>query len=264
MVINGRNVEDIIFSDNLSRQRNVERVVCNDRVVWSRKPKQEEGLIFHLDVTNPACYSGSGSDIYDLTGNHEVRMESEPLFVNNSYFDCSNKQSPAIVIQTPDHYATDLYPKESGSLTICLYAGWDFLGANNQHLFETGYSIGEATKRGFVAEVRNGGCAFNITDDRGRGVWAISPTDGLLSNYAWSWIIFVYDKNNNIMRIYYNDEIGASASDTFLGAITGTQGKNFTLMSHMYSGCFAHFQKAKIYNRALSVAELEEMMANEG
>jgi hypothetical protein len=206
-----------------------------------------DGLQIVLDAANPRSYPGTGNTWYDLRGNINFTLENSPPFFANSAggsigFTAANSHSALSSTNLPvmTRFSVDVW-----------------------HYY-TGVNVGNAAT--IVSEVFPGNTAkinFNLGGISGfsdlriafyNNNWFSSSPYTLTSN-AWYHIVGTFDGSN--LRLYIN---GVNEITT---ANVGTPAANTSgirLMKRWDSGAYwgGHLSAVKIYNRALSLAEVKQ------
>jgi hypothetical protein len=206
-----------------------------------------DGLQIALDAANTRSYPGSGNTWYDLRGNINFALENSPPFLANSAggsigFTAANSHSALS--------STNLAVMTRFSVDV-----WHYY---------TGVNVGNAAT--LVTEVFPGNTSqinFNLGGISGfsdlrvaffNGQWRTSDPYTLTSN-AWYHIVGTFDGSN--FRLYINGVNEITTANAFTPT-ANTAG--IRLMKRWDSGAYwgGHLSTVKIYNRALSLAEVKQ------
>lgn len=199
-----------------------------------------DGLVLYFDAGNTKSYPGSGTSIYDLSGNGNTGT------LNGVGYNSDNCGS-----LTFDGYNRNIVTSSSISLTnytfefFCKAIGNSLSGA-------TGYN----TLAGYASDRR---LLYSLSSS---GILLAQVGSGSIQSSAfatrneWNQIVFSYQSSNITGTWYINGESAGSLSDSAQG----------TWSSVIYIGSYNsdnyHFNgslsNVKIYNRALSLTEIEQ------
>lgn len=207
------------------------------------------GLLAYYDVANKNSYAGSGSSLYDLSGNSNTgALTVAPTFsTNNKGYFSFNGSSQYITI-----------PILSRSSTNITMQGWVNVGSSNVKgsMFKIGENLGYAI-----------GIGLGDFDHVGRRIIILSPwlswyQTATNYNTGWNMITMTLD-DSSIPSIYLNN---TELSETYSGWATGTpeEWANYSYIAgcignapatRYFQGSVATFL---FYNRKISSDEVNQ------
>jgi len=195
-------------------------------------PIVEDGLVLHLDAAEPASYSGSGTTWTDLSGNG-----NNGTLVNGPTYDTGN----------------------AGSLD---FNGTDDYGNFNLSSISTNYLTIEM----WCKRNDSSGSEYHWDARNGGGTWFLSEYNGFDWNWGnvvrfndndlyVNWHQIVAIKNDTVSYLYKNGILKAIGGD-----VNGTLGNDFRIATRYTNSSFwnGNISSFKIYNRALSAAEIQQ------
>lgn len=214
-----------------------------------------DGLVLHLDAGNRKSYPGSGTSVYDLSGNNYNATLHGTTSVSNGYIDIGSGADTTNYISIPSG-ALD-------SLTAWTVEFWLYIHATNS--IDTFLSCGATNDCLFYLNTRSG-VVFQNPDTNGTAV-NISPA------YATSLLVpflFTSSCSGTSIQFYKNGSLISNNTNSInfseitvnstLGIILGQE-----LDSDTGNGAFASNQKfrgkygqIKFYNRVLSANEVQQ------
>jgi len=201
-------------------------------------PIVTDGLVFAVDANNIVSYPKSGTAWYGLTGSYSASL------VNGPTFDPSNGGS--IVFDGVDDQATTNVPGQS-TATLMAWV-YPYTSSDASGLYFEGIIDNDTPGLYGQGFGPNGSTYGAILDDT---FWGTGVTVDL---NAWQLVAMSF--NSNTAKFYKNGVEAASFSYT-QGALTSTNyliGKS-NANAQYFNGKIAN---AKIYNRALSAAEIQQ------
>lgn len=209
-----------------------------------------DGLVFHMDFSNPKCYSGTGSYCYDLSGNNfQGELMNTPTYTsdgNNKFF--------AFTPATTDYIRSQnstLLDTQTPSVEV-----WFKTNATFQYgfFFEKGtvntqYSLFQNTDKIIWRHVSGGAI---------RSGNAVTTSIGINTS---NWFNLVGTFSAGFKRIYVNgiqkytqDDTSYPTIDTATGGMSiGAYGGYAGSRSYYYNGDIAI---VKVYNKTLSTDEI--------
>jgi hypothetical protein len=205
-----------------------------------------DGLVLALDAGSNKSYTGSGTNITDLSGNgNGGTLTNGPTFDSGGggsiTFDGSN-----------DYIQTSLlFDKEDFT-----YACWFMrLGQGSPSVENNLIDSYESTSQEWARlNIHNGYHAFHIDND---GTKVILSGDSV-SNNIWYYSVGVWVKNTGSMKLYINGELNAQTTHSKKTTITAVNSERIGDITA--NNIFEHFNGkiaiAKVYNRALTAQEV--------
>lgn len=197
------------------------------------------GLVFFVDASNPACYSGNGTTVYELSGrNYSGTMSNVNYFPQYSgcwYFNGTNS---SIVFTNDTALDTSTFTQEVWIRTNNLNQNGFFIekgSVNTEYaLFQEGTSLVFRTETPSLVDIRPVTASYITTND-------------------WNHIVGSYSSGTK--KFYINGVLISTATTTgsitanSLGVSLGAYGTG----GYYYNG---YIGEARIYNRQLSDAEV--------
>lgn len=195
-----------------------------------------DGLIFHLDPANKRSYPGTGTTIYDLSGNNYTSY-----FANGALL----ADDVVRVDGADDYIATPLF-NLTAPITVTAWvknvvnegivfgaSGSGVVYGNSEYIF---YFLGKT----IVVQGNPGGAkTFQFPQ---------------LNLNQWSYIVMTRDASNN-MSIYLNAVGSTSNSQSYSNTLQMNQIGRYSNFSNQYN-VKGSIGEVKIYNRALSATEI--------
>jgi hypothetical protein len=197
------------------------------------------GLVFSVDASNPACYSGSGSTVYELSGrNYSGTMSNVTYTTDRGGYWGFNGTNSSIVFTNDTALDTSTFTQEVWIKTNNLNQNGFFIekGAVNTEysLFQEGTSLVFRTETPSLVDIRPVTATYLTTND-------------------WNHIVGSYSSGTK--KFYINGVLITTATTTgsitanSLGVSLGAYGTG----GYYYNG---YIGEARIYNRQLSDAEV--------
>lgn len=191
----------------------------------------QDSLRLNYDFSDTNCYSGSGTVITDLAGNHNAVTVGNPAFLNEAGADCLEMLS-----------TTHIQPSGSFSATNWTVGYW-FKYKNNNTYYQrvwgmNGYRL-ELVFQSNKVYIYDGGW-------RNTGIWLDPYTE-------WHNIVFRYTNSPRNFKLYknnievYSGTIGRTMTGTFRIC-----GSNDNRRPYVYLGAVT------AYNKALTVEEITQ------
>lgn len=206
--------------------------------VFSGAEIVDSGLVLHLDAANSKSYSGSGTTWYDLSGNNR----SGTLFNGTSY---NNSNNGNIVFDGVDDYViVDNWGILTGnaSYTYDLF----FIKRNDTNSNWISYGTGSTSSMNQVGVYNGTIGALNYSNDT-----TISAS--LVSSNEWHSISVTH--NGTTTTVFIDGEQVAQKNTTYT---FGSSNLNIGRAAITGYHASISLSAVKIYNRALSVAELKQ------
>jgi hypothetical protein len=215
------------------------------------------GLQLHLDVGNPNSYPGSGSTWFDLSGNSRHGTLQNGVGYNSSnggslVFDYSN-----------DHVTTTGMSNFSYSNGITVSV-WHYNGGGTgPYRGVVNNGISGDRLGGF--DLRYGREDYFGGSNNGTNLnWTITTSNGvnkLISMYAntFEWHYYVATYDNSVLRVYKDGNLFNSTTHSSGGQLKTTSASTLIGWSRDTSEYLdGRLGSVKIYNRALSAAEIQQ------
>ncbi|TSC60621.1 MAG: hypothetical protein LiPW15_499, partial [Parcubacteria group bacterium LiPW_15] len=147
----------------------------------------------------------------------------------------------------------------STSLTALLsggkftYAAWIYTTSSTSYADLMGFQ-GYVPYWGYTFEIQTQGASGYMRMQDTGGTWQYStiPLPTTMSTSAWHFLVLSHDASTGIMRAYLDGVPGSSATARY----TGSTGSVFRLGVQGWSGFIGYMDDARLYNRALSAAEV--------
>jgi hypothetical protein len=205
------------------------------------------------DSTNSASNTGSGTTLYDLSGNSRNATINNPVRVSN-YFEMENTTTNKSI-----DIGTNFSSFMSGSscqFTIEMWMWVDSAAVNNTGRYRTYVANTSAISTGFTfageRPTSSGGVQTNI------GMYFISPyyqwTPGNLNSGSWIQYTFVNDGADR--RIYQNGTLQFTTTLGNSNIAAGDDNLRFAGVSEGYYGWDGKFAIGRIYSKALTAGEI--------
>jgi hypothetical protein len=226
-----------------------------------------DGLVFCLDAANPKSYPGSGTTWFDISGKN-----NHGTMLGGVQFDNINKDT--MIFDGIDDYiniGTD--PSYNNLSSITIEFVYKRLSVSTGNFYQVIFSNTRdccGVYNGFQIHLLNATIAspsiscilWNANNYNGFN-WPTSSTSMNISNATtinvWRHVVFSYDLIQSLMRGYVN---GVLTNSLTKSAALSTNPASFSLMlgkspSHN-APIHANIPIAKIYNRALSIGEIQQ------
>ena len=220
-------------------------------------------LVFCVDVTNTKSYPGSGTSLYDLSGNNYDGTMTDVTITSDGHMSF-NGQNPGSAVAFPESNISkdpSLYLGDSsGKLT---YECW----INKQG---TNHSAGDA--RVMSADISDyTGIVIVQSSDRIRfyvdgSTNLTAPSSYAILNDTWYHIVATYDSSitTDAIKLYRNGEFIASRDYTFSGTYGDGTSRPFAIGSNTEStvqynnGLNGYIDICRIYGKPLSADEVKQ------
>lgn len=215
--------------------------------IYAGPNSTESGLIFHYDPRNTRSYSGSGTSLFDLSGNsHTATLVNNTSIVNGSFY-----------LDGTDDYITvgnnTAYNGLTGNLTVDMW--WMTTDANRS----LNYMISNArdccgTYNGFELL-----CYVSTFPRVLMTVWdgtagqAASNTQ--INSNQWYNIVFTH--NGSQGRLYMNGAFDVSVNKT-MGATASANLRLGAMGLFPVYEMIGYIDSVKMYNRVLTDAEIKD------
>lgn len=217
-------------------------------------PMNAQGLVFHIDAANVKSYGGSGTTIYDLSG-----QRNTSILTNGATFDSSNRGS--FVFDGTNDYIENTTPSLgiTGNVAVTLSAWIYFTGTNGAGGYNSILTYGGGPTAGDTVSIGlydNYRVSFSMN-----GGQNVVTNTNTISNNIWYNIAIVKTPGpaDTTTKIYVNgqEQAIASASSTTPNVVATVLrvGKWVNDASYYFQG---KISQASIYNATLSTAEIRQ------
>ena len=207
------------------------------------------GLVAYYDASNTISYPGTGTTVNDLSGNG-----NHAAFVNGTTF-------------TTDSSGAFVFDGSNDRITAPF--SWDFVFGQGNHTFEVWFrphgvastyeglvtTLYYTTPQGASLATNNQGYITYATDFQASSTWNPNSTGVRWAANVWQHLVVTRDNYN--VKIYLNkSQIGTTKTNTvnFVSNNGLTLG---TVYVNGYSAYDGDIGEARVYNRALSLTEIE-------
>ena len=198
-----------------------------------------DGLIYHIDPANPKSYIGTGTTIYDLSGNGNTSN-----FTNGALY--QNYQKGTVLVDGNDDYILTPLFNLTSPVTV---SAWVKNIANDAPVFSAsgggvGYGNGEYI---FYYENKT----ILIQGMPGGAKYYQFPQ---LNLNQWSYLVMTRDVSNN-MSVYLNGIGSTTGAQNYSNTLQMNQIGRYSAFTNIYNAK-GSIGEVKIYNRALSASEV--------
>lgn len=222
-------------------------------------------LVFCVDVANTKSYPGSGTSLYDLSGNNYDGTMSDVTITSDGHMSFNGQNPGSAVAFSESNISKDpsLYLGESsGRLT---YECW----INKQG---TNHSAADARVMSTDISDYTGIVIAQASDNRirfyadGNNTNLTAPIEYAISNDTWYHIVATYDSSitTDAVKIYRNGELIASKDYTFSGTYGDGTSRPLAIGSNTESavaynnGLNGYIDICRIYGKPLSADEIKQ------
>ena len=198
-----------------------------------------DGLIYHIDPANPKSYIGTGTTIYDLSGNGNTSN-----FTNGAFY--QNYQKGVVVVDgNNDYISTPLFNLTS-PVTVSAWVknvvnDSPVMGASGAGV---NYGNGEVL-------LYFSGKSILVQGNNSGGKYYQFPQ---LNLNQWAYLVMTRDASNN-MSVYLNGIGSTSNPQSHSNTMQMNQIGRYSAFTNIYNPK-GSIGEVKIYNRALSVSEV--------
>lgn len=211
----------------------------------------KDGLVLYLDATNPKSYPGTGTTWYDLSGNgNHGTLTNGPTYnsINGGCIVFDGIDDYVSLLSTPS-IAQSVY---SSTVEIIAYR-------NRSNAFEVMFGGGSfANSAGFYVGFRQ------TSENNFMFAYYANDQDGLTpsTNIAWNHYTATHDVSARSRFRYFNSSLLSPSQSS---GVTNSSANRFFIGAFNNSSATYFFQgkisQVKIYNRALSTAEIAQNFA---
>ena len=199
-----------------------------------------DGLIYHIDPANPKSYIGTGTTIYDLSGNGNTSN-----FTNGALY--QNYQKGVVVVDgNNDYISTPLFnltsPVTVSAWVKNVVVGGTVFGASGSGVVygNSEYIFGLNSNQNVVIQGDPGGVkTYNLPE---------------IKFNSWINLTMTRDASNN-MSVYLNGIGSTSNSQSYSNTLQMNQIGRYSNFTNQYNAK-GSIGEVKIYNRALSASEV--------
>jgi|TARA_B100001939_G_scaffold299513_1_gene274973 hypothetical protein len=220
-------------------------------------------LVFCVDVTNTKSYPGSGTSLYDLSGNNYDGTMTDVTITSDGHMSF-NGQNPGSAVAFPESNISkdpSLYLGDSsGKLT---YECWINKQGTNHNAAEARVMSTDASDYTALTIVQSSDIIRFYVDGATN---LTAPSSYAISNDTWYHIVATYDSSitTDAVKIYRNGELIASKNYTFSGTYGDGTSRTFAIASNTESavtynnGLNGYIDICRIYGKPLSVDEVKQ------
>jgi len=232
-------------------------VAYNPRIVTDK-------LVFCVDVANTKSYPGSGTSLYDLSGNNYDGTMTDVTITSDGHMSF-NGQNPGSAVAFPESNISkdpSLYLGDSsGKLTFECWINKQ--GTNHSTGLDARVMSTDASDYTALTIVQSSD-RIRIYVDGSTNLTA--PSSYAISNDTWYHIVATYDSSitTDAVKIYRNGELIASKDYTFSGTYGDGTSKVFAISSNAESavaynnGLNGYIDICRIYGKPLSADEVKQ------
>jgi hypothetical protein len=207
------------------------------------------GLVLALDAGNTKSYPGTGTTWYDLSG----RGNTGTLTNGPTY---SSANGGSIVFDRADDYVT--VPRNSSLIPTgnWSYECWFNLTSTTDPSFGQSFfgNWGNSSTGDFDIR-KSGNTMIFYCYDSGNGL--ISTITASYVFTAQKWEHFVLTRESNTYNFYFNNQLVGSVTNTN-PVFDGSANMTIGIESGVFSNFNGRMSSIKVYNRALSAAEVSQ------
>ena len=198
-----------------------------------------DGLIYHIDPANPKSYIGTGTTIYDLSGNGNTSY-----FTNGALY--QNYQKGVVVVDGNNDYILTPVFNLTSPVTV---SAWVKNIAGDGSIFGAygtgiGYGNGE--------NIFSFGNKYVTIQGNNFGFKTFYFSD--LNLNTWQNLVMTRDASNN-MRVYLNGIGSTTGAISYSNTLQMNQIGRYSNFTNQYNAK-GSIGEVKIYNRALSASEV--------
>lgn len=211
----------------------------------------QSGLVLHIDPSNPRSYPGSGSTVFDLSGNNNNGTLTNGASVINT------RGGRALDFDGVNDVVSVPLPQVTG-LTQCTLATWYRRTQQSTRAGLVGFGVASSGANRFSLQPWSDGVVYISMRTNDWGYFSNNDTN-------WHSLIAVFNGNNSTndtrLRVYFD---GVRQTLSFTGTIPTTTGTptSFRIgQTHNPSDQFGDGQidDVRVYNRALTESEIRQL-----
>jgi hypothetical protein len=214
-------------------------------------------LVIYLDPNNPSSYPGTGSSVYDLSGNDLTGTLSNVTYTSPAF----NFNGTSSTITVPD---SPLLEPGSGDWSIEVWVNHSVISGSSRAIM-TKTNGGDSADWGYGIRTSQAGSTYM---EIGNGTTTITSPTTTLSTNTWYQIVGVWTNvASNSIALYRDGALVGSSSHSF-SSIKNTTGVLSLGSFNNNVGGFGQWLDGelgivRIYNKALSGSEvLQNFQAN--
>ena len=198
-----------------------------------------DGLIYHIDPANPKSYIGTGTTIYDLSGNGNTSN-----FTNGALY--QNYQKGVVVVDGNNDYILTPVFNLTSPVTI---SAWVKNIAGDGSIFG---AYGTGVGYGNGENIFSFGNKYVTIQGNNFGFKTFYFSD--LNLNTWQNLVMTRDASNN-MRVYLNGIGSTTGAISYSNTLQMNQIGRYSNFTNQYNAK-GSIGEVKIYNRALSASEV--------
>lgn len=207
-------------------------------VKYGSKKIITNGLQCHFDAANPRCYSGTGSTVYDLTGNEHTGT------MNSATYDAPSKSfhingSGTISFSNPLNQAA--------TEQVWSIFGFVNIDTNDEQFLISSLNKGIKLVHGSTSK------ALLYLNDGDNDYYSYANTIDLIEDAGWVSVGFAFNNNDTLRRIYVNGVAYNYDGPNYTSTPSG-QGSTF----YWGDSSLGYFANLLIYNRVLTQWEFQK------
>jgi hypothetical protein len=206
-------------------------------VVYNTAGIVTDGLVLALDAANPKSYPGSGTTWFDLSGNG-----NNGTLVNGVGYSVDNLGS--LVFDGVDDSVNVINPGISQTFSVLSWINCTNVSSSNNIVSKNGP---------YFMRIVSSKLRFNVLTSTG---WLFQVGNATLSNNVWYNLAMVYD--GSTWKGYINSNLDFSVSKTGTISSNASLYIGYTPAVGEQAGFNGNITKVSIYNRALSVQEIQQ------
>lgn len=209
------------------------------------------GLVLHLDAANRKSYAGTGTSWKDLSGN-----SNDGTLVNGVGYSSDN--NGAMVFDTTNDYITVPNTSSINQVnTVTLEAYVKYTLGTNRVLIEKSSNNTHYQFQIFSSSQGTAGIAGEIVFmlQPNASNWVVTGVSSNDNN--WHHVVGTYDRNTTTAKIYLDGVLKNTNSSITFGPTSNIQPLMIGSRSGA-SGFGGNISNIKIYNRAISAAEIRQ------
>lgn len=198
-----------------------------------------DGLIYHIDPANPKSYIGTGTTIYDLSGNGNTSY-----FTNGALY--QNYQKGVVVVDGNNDYILTPVFNLTSPVTV---SAWVKNIAGDGSIFG---AYGTGVGYGNGENIFSFGNKYVTIQGNNFGFKTFYFSD--LNLNTWQNLVMTRDASNN-MRVYLNGIGSTTGAISYSNTLQMNQIGRYSNFTNQYNAK-GSIGEVKIYNRALSASEV--------
>lgn len=224
-------------------------------IAYNTSIVKDNSLIFYVDAANKKSYPGSGSTLYDLSGNgNNATLNNSPSF-SSLYRGCFvlNNSNNSITLSSNINYDTLVSTK---NFTIMFGAQKQYYGVNGNNTGDSMLLLGSTSGylQGWRIRESNLGTPGNAFTGIASYDFGASNTINITDTIANRVSVVAFSQSGTVMTGFLNSNIKTSSFTT--AYTTGTSSGVIGAANYGVGSFGGLFSFMMIYNRSLSVTEI--------